>query len=167
MSKAFVFGDDIDTDQIIPAQYLTTTDPNELGTYCMAGINPEFSEMVSDGDIIVGGVNFGCGSSREQAPVAIKAAGCGAVVAESFARIFFRNAINIGLPVFEVPNVTEHVSDGDELSISIADGTISNESTGEILQAGEFPPFVREIIDAGGLIEYGRTLSERDRKNPQ
>lgn len=156
MGRAFVFGDNVDTDQIIPANRITSDDPDHLADYCLSGIDPEFADRFAPGDIVVAGTNFGCGSSREHAPVAIRAAGADAVVAESFARIFFRNAINIGLPVLQVPDVTKHVSDGDELTIDSSAGTVTNETVGEELTANGLPPFVQEIVDAGGLIEYGK-----------
>lgn len=161
MGRAFVFGDDVDTDQIIPANRITSDDPDHLADYCLSGIDPSFADRFESGDVVVAGTNFGCGSSREHAPVAIEAAGASAVVAESFARIFFRNAINIGLPVLEVPDATERISDGDELAVDPEAGLVTNETTGEELTADGLPPFVQEIVDAGGLIEYGRRLEEQ------
>jgi 3-isopropylmalate/(R)-2-methylmalate dehydratase small subunit len=160
MGLAFVFGDNVDTDQIIPTNRITSDDPDHLAKYCLSGVDPEFTDRFAPGDVVVAGTNFGCGSSREHAPIAIRAAGADAVVAELFARIFFRNAINIGLPVLQVPNVTEHVSDGDDLTIDVAAGTVTNETVGEELAATGLPPFVQEIVDAGGLIEYEKRTEE-------
>jgi 3-isopropylmalate/(R)-2-methylmalate dehydratase small subunit len=158
MARAFVFGDDVDTDQIIPGRHLTADDDDHLAAYCMSGIDEGFADRFSPEDVLVAGTNFGCGSSREHAPVAIKAAGASAVVAESFARIFFRNAVNIGLPALEIPEVTAHVSDGDDLTLDLDAGTLANETTGETLSAGSAPPFVQELVDAGGLVAYGQAL---------
>lgn len=156
MGRAFVFGDNVDTDQIIPANRITSHDPDHLADYCLSGVDPEFADRFEAGDVVVAGTNFGCGSSREHAAVAIRAAGARAVVAESFARIFFRNAINIGLPALRVPSATDRVSDGDELTVDPDAGTVTNETAGEELTATGLPPFVQEIVDAGGLIEYGK-----------
>lgn len=161
MGRAFVFGDNVDTDVIIPAKYVTSTDPDRLAAGCMAGVDPDFSERFADGDVVVAGTNFGSGSSREHAPLAIQACGAEAVVAESFARIFFRNAINIGLPVLQVES-TESIRDGDELAIAVEAGTVENETTGETLRAATYPEFLQAIVDAGGLIPYGRTLAGDD-----
>ncbi len=158
MGRAFCFGDDIDTDQIIPAKHLTTADPTELAEHCLSGTDQSFAECVEPGDILVAGENFGSGSSREHAALAISGTGVDAVVAESFARIFFRNAINVGLPVLTVENVTEHVNDGETVTVSLTAGTIRNESTGRTLSSEGHPAFINEIIDQGGLIEYGNTL---------
>jgi len=160
MGRAFVFDDNVDTDQIIPANRITSDDPDHLANYCLSGVDPEFADRFAPDDVVVAGTNFGCGSSREHAPIAIRAAGADAVVAESFARILFRNAINIGLPVLQVPEVTEHVSDGDELTIDVAAGTVTNQTAGEKLTATGVPPFVQEIVDAGGLIEYWKRTEE-------
>jgi 3-isopropylmalate/(R)-2-methylmalate dehydratase small subunit len=156
MGGAHVFGDDIDTDQIIPAQHTTSSEPAHLAAHAMAGIDTSFSDNFAADDVVVAGTNFGCGSSREHAAIALQAVGAEAVVAESFARIFYRNAINIGLPVLHVPNVTDRVTEGDTLVIDVEDGVVTNKSTGEILVAESLPPFVRHILDSGGLIEYGR-----------
>jgi 3-isopropylmalate/(R)-2-methylmalate dehydratase small subunit len=154
--KAHKFGDHVDTDVIIPATYLVTTDAKELAAHCMEGIDPDFPARVRQGDIIVAGENFGCGSSREHAPVAIKGAGISCVVAASFARIFFRNAINIGLALVTSPQAAREVKDGDELDVDLATGVISNLTRSAKYQGEPFPEFVREIIEAGGLVEYTR-----------
>lgn len=158
MTRAFLFGDNVDTDQIIPAKHMTTDDPSDLARYCLSGVNRSFGNQVEEGDVVVAGTNFGCGSSREHAATAIKTTGVDAVIAESFARIFFRNAINIGLPVFQVPDATHRISDGDEVIVDIEAGTVTNETTGETMSTDGFPPFIQELIDAGGLIEYGRQI---------
>ena len=152
--KAHKFGDHIDTDQIIPAQLLVTTDPVELGKHCMANNDPEFAGKVEQGDFIVAGVNFGCGSSREHAPISILGAGVSCVIAKSFARIFFRNAINLGLPVLESPEAVEGIAAGDELEVDLSNGTIRNLTTEQLFNAKPFEPFMMEIIEAGGLVEY-------------
>ena len=151
---AHKFGDNINTDEIIPGRYLNTTDRAELARHCMEDSDPEFAAKVKPGDVIVGGVNFGCGSSREHAPVAIKAVGCSCVVAESFARIFYRNAINTGLPIFECPRAVKAINQGDEIEVDIASGTIRRLTTGETFKSLPFPQAMRDIIDAGGLMEY-------------
>jgi 3-isopropylmalate/(R)-2-methylmalate dehydratase small subunit len=148
------FGDNIDTDIIIPATYLDTVSPQELAAHCMEGLVKEFIKQAKAGDIIVGGANFGCGSSREHAPIAIKAAGISCVIAESFARIFFRNAINIGLPVLVCPEAAQAVKNGDELEVDLAKGAIKNLTGKKTYEAAPFPPFLQELITAGGLIEY-------------
>ena len=152
--KAHVFGDDVNTDLIIPARYLNSIDPAFLAGHCMEDADPEFVRKVRPGDILVAGENFGCGSSREHAPIAIKAAGVACVVAESFARIFFRNAINIALPIVACPDAAGDISDGDELDIDLDAGTLKNLTTGN---AFTFPPFTKEIqaiIQAGGLMAF-------------
>lgn len=155
MGKVHKFGDHIDTDQIIPARYLVTTDPQELAQHCMEGsANPAFASRVRPGDVIVAGVNFGCGSSREHAPVAIRGAGVTCVIAKSFARIFFRNAINLGLPVLECPEAAEGIAEGDEVEVDLEQGLIRNLTTGQTFQAKPYEPFMMELIRAGGLIEY-------------
>ncbi len=157
MGKAFVFGDDVDTDAIIPAVHLVTTDAKELGKHVMAGsAQPHFAEQVSEGDVVVGGENFGCGSSREHAPLAFLGAGVACVVAKSFARIFFRNAINIGLPVFECPEAVDGITQGDEVEVHLATGVIVNATKGMRFQAQPMPEFMRAIFDAGGLVEFAR-----------
>ena len=148
------YGDHIDTDIIIAARYLNTTDPVELAEYCMEDAGDNFVARVQPGDFIVAGENFGCGSSREHAPIAIKAAGVSAVVAKSFARIFYRNAINVGLPILESAQAAEDAQAGDELEIDIATGTIRNLTQGKSYQTEPFPDFLRDIIDAGGLVNY-------------
>lgn len=149
-----LYGDHIDTDVIIPARYLGTTDPAELAKHCMEDAEDNFVGRVQPGDFIVAGENFGCGSSREHAPIAIKAAGVSAVVAKSFARIFFRNAINVGLPILESPEAAAAAQQGDELEIELETGVIRNVTRGASYQAQPFPEFLREIIDAGGLVPY-------------
>lgn len=154
--KAHVYGRDVDTDVIIPARYLNTTDPDELAGYCMMDIDGEFTDRVEPGDIIVAGENFGCGSSREQAPVAIKAAGIVCVVASSFARIFFRNAINIGLPILVCPEAAAGVATGDSVRVDLEKGEVVNETQGKTFQAERFPDFMQEIVAAGGLMNHVR-----------
>lgn len=151
--KVHKFGDNIDTDLIIPARYLNTTDPAELARHCMEDADPTFAGRVQPGDIIVAGTNFGCGSSREHAPVAIKAAGVACVIAKSFARIFYRNAFNIGLPILECAEADE-IPAGSRLRVDLATGWIRVVDTGKEYQARPIPEFMREIIAAGGLIPY-------------
>lgn len=148
------FGDNVDTDVIIPARYLNTSDPKELASHCMEDIDAAFSNKVKDGDIIVAGRNFGCGSSREHAPIAIKASGVKCVIAASFARIFYRNALNIALPILECPEAAENIAAGDVVSVDLSAGAIRDETSGRIFKAEPFPPFMRELMEAGGLIEY-------------
>jgi len=152
--KTWKYGDNINTDEIIPACYLNSSDPEELKMYCMAGIDEEFVNKASKGDIIVGGHNFGCGSSREHAPISIKALGISCVVACSFARIFYRNAINIGLPILELGEDALKISEGDSLSIDLGEGVVTNTTSGETYKSEPFPPFMQKIIMAGGLIPY-------------
>jgi len=152
--KAHKFERDIDTDIIIPASYLTTFDPDELSEHCMEPLDADFKAKVQPGDVIVADENFGCGSSREHAPVAIKGAGIGAVIAKSFARIFYRNAVNTGLPIFESPEAVDGINAGDKVSIDIEAGVITNETTGKIYRTPPFTGHLAEIIEAGGLIEY-------------
>jgi 3-isopropylmalate dehydratase small subunit len=152
--KVWKFGDNIDTDVIIPAPYLVTTDGIELGKHCMEGVDPKFSEKVGPGDIIVAGKNFGCGSSREHAPMAIKGVGISCVVAESFARIFFRNAFNMGLAIFEATGVYEGISAGDQISVNHDTGEITDHTNGRQFAAYPIPPFMQELIEAGGLMSY-------------
>lgn len=154
--KAWKFGDDIDTDAIIPARYLKTIDAKELAAHCMQDADPEFASRIRPGDIIAAGKNFGCGSSREHAPIAIKAAGIGCVVAHSFARIFYRNAFNMGLPILECPEGAERIAGGDELEIDLDSGVIENLTRKETYRAQAIPPFMQKLIKAGGLIEYVR-----------
>ena len=146
------YGDHVDTDVIIPARYLNTQSHKELASHCMEDIDKDFIHRVKDGNIIVAGVNFGCGSSREHAPVAIKASGISCVIAKSFARIFYRNAINIGLPILECPTASEAIAEGDTVSIDFDTGVITDETTGQTFQAAPFPPFIQNIIAKGGLM---------------
>jgi len=152
--KAWKFGDDVDTDAIIPARYLNTSDPEELAKHCMEDADPEFMQKMRGGDIIVAAKNFGCGSSREHAPIAIKAAGISCVVAKSFARIFYRNAFNTGFPILESVEAAEEIKSEDELRIDPAAGKIENLTTGKIYQVKPIPPFMQELIDNGGLMSY-------------
>mgnify|MGYP002601479163 CR=1 FL=1 len=148
------YGDNVDTDVIIPARYLNVSDGNELAKYCMIDIDADFASKVQKGDIIVAGKNFGCGSSREHAPIAIKAAGVSCVIAETFARIFYRNAINIGLPIIECPEASRKINNGDEVEIDFNTGLIKDLTTGESFQGQAFPEFMQKIIAAEGLINY-------------
>lgn len=152
VGKVIKYGDNIDTDVIIPARYLNTSDPYELSLHCMEDIDKDFIKKVNKGDIIAGGKNFGCGSSREHAPIAIKASGISIVIAETFARIFFRNSINIGLPIIECAEAAKDINEGDELEIDITKGEIINKTQKKSYQASPFPPFMQDIINAGGLI---------------
>ena len=150
----FRFGDNVDTDVIIPARYLATSEPSELAAHCMEDIDKTFIQKVKKGDMIVAGRNFGCGSSREHAPIAIKAAGVSCVIAETFARIFYRNAINIGLPIIECKEAAAEIQEGETVSINFDTGVITDETTGKTYQGQAFPPFMQGVIDAGGLINY-------------
>ncbi len=152
--KVWKFGDDVDTDIIIPGRYLVLTDEKELAACVMEGCDPEFSKKVKEGDIIVAGKNFGCGSSREHAPIAIKGAGIAAVVAESFARIFYRNSVNIGLPLIEAKDIEGHISEGDEIEITIDKGIITDLNTSEEFEIQPLPEFMLGIMEEGGLIKY-------------
>ena len=152
--KVFRFGDNIDTDVIIPARYLNSSDPKELATHCMEDIDKNFVNNVSAGDIIVANKNFGCGSSREHAPIAIKAAGVSCVIAETFARIFYRNAINIGLPIIECKEAADDIKEGDIVNVDFDSGVITNETTGKSYQGQAFPEFMQKIIDSEGLVNY-------------
>ncbi len=152
--KVWKFGDNIDTDVIIPARYLVTTDAKELARHCMETIDPSFARRVQPGDILVGGKNFGCGSSREHAPVAIKGVGISCVIAKTFARIFFRNSVNIGLPILECPEAVDGIQPGETLTMDTATGIITNTGTGKTYRAEPFPEFMQEIIAAGGLMNY-------------
>ena len=152
--KVFKYGANVDTDAIIPARYLNVSEPAELAQHCMEDIDSDFAQKVKPGDIIVATTNFGCGSSREHAPIAIKAAGVSAVVAKSFARIFFRNAINIGLPLLESPETVDNTNAGDVLQIELETGTINNITRGKTFKAKPYPRFMSEIIASGGLVEY-------------
>ena len=146
------YPDNVDTDVIIPARYLNTPNAKELAAHCMEDIDPEFVNKVKEGDIIVGGANFGCGSSREHAPLAIKTAGVSCVIADTFARIFYRNSINIGLPILECPAASAAIQAGDKVKVDFDTGVITDETTGETFQAQPFPPFIQNIIKAGGLM---------------
>lgn len=149
----FKYGNDVDTDVIIPARYLNTTSELELASHCMEDIDKDFVKKVQKGDIMVAQDNFGCGSSREHAPIAIKASGISIVIANSFARIFYRNSINIGLPILECPEAVANISAGDFVSVDLTKGLIVNETTGKTFQAEPFPEFIQNIIDKGGLIK--------------
>lgn len=152
--KVFKYGSNVDTDVIIPARYLNTSDPAELAKHCMEDLDKEFVKKVEKGSIIVAGRNFGCGSSREHAPIAIKASGISCVIAETFARIFYRNAINIGLPILECPQAAQDISEGDRVSVDFDTGRIVNLTTGRQYKAEPFPEFMQEIMAADGLIGY-------------
>jgi 3-isopropylmalate/(R)-2-methylmalate dehydratase small subunit len=151
---AWKFGDDIDTDAIIPARYLNTSDPEELAKHLMEDIDRDFRNKIKKGDIIVAGKNFGCGSSREHAPIAIKAAGIHAVIAKSFARIFYRNAFNIGLPIFESADASERIKENDDIEINADEGIIRNLTTKEDYKANPIPSFMQDLIAEGGLVEW-------------
>ena len=152
--RVFKYGDNVDTDVIIPARYLNSSDPAELATHCMEDIDKDFIHKVKKGDIIVAEKNFGCGSSREHAPIAIKAAGVSCVIAETFARIFYRNAINIGLPIIECPEAAHAIEAGDEVEVDFDSGKIYDKTKGTEYQGQAFPPFMQKIIDAEGLVNY-------------
>ena len=154
MAKTWIYGDNIDTDVIIPARYLNTSDEKELASHCMEDIDKEFAVNVQVGDVIVAGENFGCGSSREHAPIAIKASGVKAVIAKSFARIFFRNAINIGLVILENSELQREISSSDELDVDVQQGLIKNLKTGKIYSTTAYTGSIKELIDCGGLINY-------------
>lgn len=159
--KVHKYGSNVDTDVIIPARYLNTTDPAELASHCMEDIDADFVKSVKPGDIIVAEDNFGCGSSREHAPISIKASGVGAVIANTFARIFYRNALNTGLPILECPEAVAGISKGDEVEIELESGKITNVTTGKTYQAKPFPPFMRQLIEVGGLVNYTRNRLNR------
>jgi 3-isopropylmalate/(R)-2-methylmalate dehydratase small subunit len=163
VGRVWKYGDNVDTDVIIPARYLNSSDPKVLAAHCLEDLDPDFARGVRPGDLIVAGENFGCGSSREHAPAAIQAAGVAAVVAASFARIFFRNAINIGLPILECPEAAAETESGDRLEIDGRTGRLRNPGRGRTYQAAPFPPFLQEIIRWGGLIP--RIKHELDRKD--
>ncbi len=154
--KAWKFGDDVNTDEIIPARYLITTDPKELAKHVMEDIDPEFPNKVQPGDIIVAGKNFGCGSSREHAPLALKGAEIGAIIAESFARIFYRNAINLGLPIIESPEIAKETDEGDILEIDLAEGTVKNVTKGKEYKIKPLPESLQKVMEAGGLMDYAK-----------
>jgi len=158
---AHKYGKNVDTDVIIPGKYCNIIDPAELGKHALEGLDPEYTTKMKAGDIIVADTNFGCGSSREVAPIAIKGSGTSAVIAKSFARIFYRNALNIGLPIFESEQAVDGIADGDEIEVEPATGVIHNHTKGEKYQAAQFPPFMQSLIDAGGLVPYvERRLAE-------
>lgn len=159
--KAFKYGDNVDTDVIIPARYLNTPDAKELSLHCMEDIDREYVKKVKKGDVIVGGRNFGCGSSREHAPMAIKYSGAGCVIAKSFARIFYRNSVNIGLPILECEEAAEEINDGDELSVDFDTGTIYDKTTGKKYRSHPFPEFIQKIIESGGLLASLKAESEK------
>jgi len=159
--RAFKYGDNVDTDVIIPARYLNDSEPAALAAHCMEDLDPSFAKSVRAGDMIVAGRNFGCGSSREHAPLAIKAAGVSCVIAESFARIFYRNAVNIGLPILECPSAAREAASGDAIEADFATGSVRNATRGSVHAAKPFPPFMRSIIEAGGLIERLRAEATR------
>lgn len=155
------FGDNVNTDDIIPAKFLNTTDPAELASHCMEGISADFAKKVKTGDIIIAGKNFGCGSSREHAPFSIKSAGVSCVIAETFARIFYRNSINIGLPILESAEAAAKIEDGDEIKVDFDNGEIKNITTGKMYKSRGFPEFMRKIIAAGGLLNMLNTNNFR------
>ena len=155
--RVFKYGDNVDTDVIIPARYLNSSDPAELATHCMEDIDKDFIKNVRKGDIIVAEKNFGCGSSREHAPLSIKCAGVSCVIAKSFARIFYRNSINIGLPIIECPEAAREINSGDVVNIDFDSGIITDETTGKSYQGQAFPAFMQKIIDLGGLVNYINT----------
>ncbi len=154
--RAWKFGDDINTDEIIPARYLVTTDPKELAKHVMEDADPEFPKKVKPGDIIVAGKNFGCGSSREHAPLALKGAEIGAIIAESFARIFYRNAINLGLPIIESPEAAREIEEGDEVEIDLEKGIIRDLTKGKEYTFKPLPESLQKVFEAGGLMEYAQ-----------
>jgi 3-isopropylmalate/(R)-2-methylmalate dehydratase small subunit len=156
MGRAFKYGDSIDTDVILPARYLTTDDPELLSEHVLEDLDPTFVRRVHPGDVVIAGVNFGCGSSREHAPIGLKAAGVSGIVAESFARIFFRNAINTGLPVLECTQAAREIEDGDEITLDFEAGVVHNETSGRSYAAEPLPDFVMAIVKAGGLVEWVR-----------
>jgi 3-isopropylmalate/(R)-2-methylmalate dehydratase small subunit len=164
--KVWKFRDNIDTDVIIPARYLNTSDPTELALHCMEDYDSQFTKKISRGDIIVAGKNFGCGSSREHAPIALKAAGLSCIIAQSFARIFFRNAINIGLPIFESEEVINQCMEGELLEIDTVKGTIKNLSTNKVYRTNLLPEFIQKLISVGGLREYVKEeVKRRNNRN--
>jgi 3-isopropylmalate/(R)-2-methylmalate dehydratase small subunit len=160
--RAHKYGKNVDTDVIIPGKYCNITDHSELGKHALEGLDPEYTSKMSSGDIIVADTNFGCGSSREVAPIAIKGSGTAAVIAKSFARIFYRNALNIGLPIFESPEAVDGIEGGDEIEVEPASGAIRNITKGTSYTAAAFPPFMQSLIEAGGLQPYvEKRLAER------
>jgi len=163
--KVWKFKDNIDTDVIIPARYLNTSDPKELALHCMEDYDSEFVKKMDQGDIIVAGKNFGCGSSREHAPIALKAAGVSCIIVKSFARIFFRNSINIGLPIYESEEAADQCSPGDILEVDTLQGVVKNLSKNEVYKTNSLPEFIQKIISAGGLKEYVKEELQRREKN--
>ena len=159
--KVFKYGDNVDTDVIIPARYLNAPSPEELAKHCMEDIDASFATTVKPGDIMVGGANFGCGSSREHAPISIRACGVRCVIAASFARIFYRNAINIGFPILECPEAAAAISNGDTVSVDFATGKIIDNTTGETFQAVALPPFIEKIVEHNGLLPYLKARMEK------
>ena len=160
--RVWKFGDNIDTDVIIPARFLNVSDKEELARNCFADLRPDFSEGVKQGDVIIGGSNFGCGSSREHAPLAIREAGVGVIIAKSFARIFYRNSFNIGLPILESEEAVSSMEEKDQISVDLTTGEIVNVSKGKKFSAKPIPDFMREIIEAGGLVEYIKNEDQQD-----
>jgi len=152
--RAWKFGDHIDTDVIIPARYLNTSDPSELAKHCMEGADADFSKKIKKGDIIIAGENFGCGSSREHAPIAIKAAGISCVIAKSFARIFYRNAFNTGLPIIECPEASDKIKQGDEIEVKLEEGVVINITKNEKYMSSPVPAFMQRLLKSGGLLHY-------------
>jgi len=163
--KAWKYGDDVDTDAIIPARYLNTSDPEELARHCMEDIDPEFVRQMAPGDFIVAGKNFGCGSSREHAPIAIKHAGIAAVIAGSFARIFYRNSFNMGLPILESESAAAGIETGDELEVDLDSGTVVNLTRKQTHQAEAIPEFMQALLKAGGLMPYVQQKAKMEEKN--
>ena len=159
--KVFKYGDNVDTDVIIPARYLNAPSPEELAKHCMEDIDASFAATVKPGDIMVGGANFGCGSSREHAPISIRACGVRCVIAASFARIFYRNSINIGFPILECPEAAAAIQNGDTVSVDFATGKIVDETTGETFQAVALPPFIEKIVEHNGLLPYLKARMEK------
>lgn len=159
--QAWIYGDNVDTDVIIPARYLNTSDPKELASFCMEDIDKSFAKEVQEGDVIVAGENFGCGSSREHAPIAIKASGVKAVIAKSFARIFFRNAINIGLVILKNSELPDEVTKGDEIEVDAENGIIKNITTGKEYSTTAYTGSIKELIDVGGLVNYTKTKLQK------
>jgi len=159
--KAWKFGDDVNTDEIIPARYLNTIDPTKLAAHCMEDADPEFARKVEPGDVIVGGTNFGCGSSREHAPIAIKAAGVSCVIAKTFARIFFRNCINTGLPILACSDAADAIGPGDEIEVDLAAGLIRNRTRDREYTTAPFPKEMQDIIAAGGLMNFVKQTLDR------
>ena len=160
--KVFKYGDNVDTDVIIPARYLNAPSPEELAKHCMEDIDASFATTVKPGDIMVGGANFGCGSSREHAPISIRACGVRCVIAASFARIFYRNSINIGFPILECPEAAAAINNGDTVSVDFATGKIVNETTGETFQAVALPPFIEKIVEHHGLLPYLKARMQKE-----